>query len=494
MSDHNTICLIDLSSIAYPIWFTSQSEPDVNHASTQIVARVRSLAEGFPHVAVCLDSGRSFRHDLTATYKANRAEHDVRLMHQIKLATDALDGDGFPLWSAPGFEADDLIATATARALATEGLNVQIVSADKDLLQLVGDRVVVRHAVKGHMVDAAGVKEKFGVEPSQMLDYLTMVGDASDNITGAKNIGPKTAANLLTSFLALDRIYDALSQSVDVKKIGLTPSVAQSLRDFYPQMKLTRQLITLRTDAPLPFEQIAIERTPKAVADFAASLSEDTDDMPTEQQTDDQLSIQAPTTGPTLVERSDPATQALQISDHPTSLMAGPVQWERALEPRTMGDARVLAKDLYQSAMFSAYGSPQAVLTTILVGRELGLPAMASLRSIHNIKGRHALSAAFMVGLVLKSGFAEYFEPLSFGPEEATFETHRKGARNPVRLTHTIDMARTAGLLKDDSNWLKVPTDMLVARAQSRLARLVYADILAGLYSIEELAELREAA
>jgi hypothetical protein len=121
-----------------------------------------------------------------------------------------------------------------------------------------------------------------------------------------------------------------------------------------------------------------------------------------------------------------------------------PADYERQLDPRSMKDARVLAEDMYARRCSRAYGSPQAVLSTVMVGRELGLPAMASLRAIHNIEGRHALSASLMVALVLKSGMAEYFEPVSFTDTEATYETKRKGARNPVRLTHTIEMARQA--------------------------------------------------
>jgi len=129
------------------------------------------------------------------------------------------------------------------------------------------------------------------------------------------------------------------------------------------------------------------------------------------------------------------------------------------------------------------------------------LPAMASLRCIYNLEGKHALSAALMAALVLKSGFALYFEPVEFDETHAIFETHRKGARNPVKVTHTFEMARTAWpKAKTDweksflaSGWGKNPTDMLVARAQSRLARLVYPDLLANLYTPEELKEAREA-
>lgn len=168
--------------------------------------------------------------------------------------------------------------------------------------------------------------------------------------------------------------------------------------------------------------------------------------------------------------------------------------YQLQLDPRSMTDARVLASDMFKSRLFEAYGTPQGVLATIMLGRELGLPAMAALRQIHVIEGKQALSAQLMVALVLKSGMAEYFEPIAFDETAAVFETKRKGARNPVRLTHTIEMARTAGLVKDKSNWLKVPVDMLMARAQSRLCRLVYPDIVGGLYTPDELVEVRESA
>ena len=186
----------------------------------------------------------------------------------------------------------------------------------------------------------------------------------------------------------------------------------------------------------------------------------------------------------------------------PDTILPAPAEWERGLDPRSMRDARLLAEDLFKSRMFSAYGTPHGVLSTIMVGRELGLPAMASLRSVHVIDGKHSLAASLMVAVVLKSGLAEFFEPISFSDKEATYETHRKGARNPVRLTHTFEMAIQAWpKTKKDwqdafnaSGWGRTPTDMLVARATSRLARMIYPDLLAGLYTPDELAEIREQA
>ncbi len=496
----NEIVLIDLSSIAYPIWHVTQSEPDPNRASQQIVERVRALASGHAKVAICCDAGRSFRRDLAPSYKANRPDTDAPLQHQITLAREALAADGFPVWMAPGFEADDIIATATAKALATPDATVLIVSADKDLLQLVGPRVEAMSVSNGTRYNAEAVGVKFGVRPEQMRDYLTLVGDASDNVKGAKGIGGKRAAELLAKGGTLDQLYRDLAE-VGGAALGLTPSIVAALREFQPSLDLTRQLITLRTDAPVAFEQITAERQ-AAPASLIEQFDVETDDAPEPAPAAPRLvtSMPAPssdqlTSADTKTDKSG-ETQALAVRD--AEVMPAPAEWERQLDPRTMKDARVLAKDMYDSRMFSAYGTPQAVLSTVMVGRELGLPAMASLRGVHIIEGKHALSAALMVALVLRSGLAEYFEPVEFTDTAATFETKRKGARNPVKLTHTIEMARTAWAKTADawakSGWGHNPTDMLVARAQARLCRMVYPDLLAGLYTPEELEDIRQQA
>jgi 5'-3' exonuclease len=483
----NEVVLIDLSSIAHPIWHMASSEPDPNFTSTKIVARVRALGGQRQCVAICCDSGRSFRKDLVASYKANRPEHEAPLMHQIELAREQLEADGFPVWAVPTFEADDIIATATARARAAE-LDVLIVSADKDLLQLVGPHVRAMSARDGTIFDEQAVVQKFGVRPEQMGDYLTLVGDASDNIKGAHGIGEKKAAELLQKYSSLRTLYEELSSHGS----NFKPSIATTLREFEPRLEQTRKLIALRTDADIPFEQINHERVPREVATFNV----EDEDM---QEQAEGAAPEHPTRAADASEQpSGPTELAVRRPDE--MLPPAPSEWERQLDPRSMRDARQLAKDMYDSRMFSAYGTPQAVLSTVMVGRELGLPAMASLRCVHNIEGKHSLAASLMVALVLKSGLAEYFEPISFSDKEATFETKRKGARNAVRLQHTFDMAIQAWPKSkkdwqvnfENSGWGRNPTDMLVARATARLARMVYPDLLAGLYTPEELREIRE--
>lgn len=520
----NEIVLIDLSSIAYPIWHMSQAEPDPNKTSQSIVARVRTLASEHPHAAICCDSGRSFRHDVAASYKANRPEREEALHHQIALAKDQLAADGFPVWSVNGFEADDLIATGVIRALAMgPDVTVLIVTGDKDLLQLVGPRVRAKSVRDGSIADETAVGAKFGVLPTQMRDYLCLVGDASDNVKGAKGIGPKKAGELLAKFGSLDEVYRQLGENGPAA-MGIPPAMAAALKEFQAELPVTRQLITLRSDVEIPFDDLAAERTAKTQESFAGW-----GDEPIEAEIEEPLLPVPPpavVAAPPLNLATPPATEemlaagervvdglreasaapaapsapvpgtGLMVSE-PEILTPVPTEWERQLDPRSMRDARTLAKDMYDSRMFAAgYGNPPAILSTVMVGRELGLPAMASLRSIHIIEGKHGLSASLMVALVLRSGLALYFEPLSFSETEATYETHRKGARNPVKLTHTIEMARKAWKKTadawDKSGWGANPTDMLVARATARLARMVYPDLLAGLYTPEELNEIRE--
>jgi 5'-3' exonuclease len=494
-----TVVLIDLSSIAYPIWCMSQSNPDANACSRAVVDRVRALANGQPHVAICCDSGRSFRHDLEPGYKAQRPEQDGTLRHQITLACEAFRADGYPVWSAKGFEADDVIASATAWALEREDVDVVIVSADKDLLQLVDERVTAKSATRGDVLGPEEVAAKFGVSPGQFADYLALCGDTADNVRGAKGIGPKTAADLLSRFGSLAGIYAAIDAGP--VSAGFKPSVLAALKEFRGRAADTRTLVTLRTDVELPFADVLadrVEQPPPPMAEMADYDEEESDMDETTYPQAETVAPQAetapppaetPTPSPATVHPIATAPSAIAIREADV-LPAAPVEWERQLDPRTLKQAQALAQDMFTARTFTGYGNPQAVLSTILVGRELGIPAMSSLRSIHIIDGRHSLSAQLIVALVLRSGFADYFRPVDVSETSATYVTKRKGD-DPFTLTHTIEMAARAGLVKDGSGWKKNPTDMLVARCSARLARLIYPDVCANVYTPEELEDIR---
>jgi hypothetical protein len=199
-------------------------------------------------------------------------------------------------------------------------------------------------------------------------------------------------------------------------------------------------------------------------------------------------------TRPVLV----PSVPGADMAAKPSQALvaAPPPEWNKQLEPRSMSEAGQLAKWVHESRQFSAYGTPQAVLATVLAGRELGLQAMASLRSIHIVEGKPTLSADLIRALAMQHPDCRYFRCVARvttpGEERAVFVTKR-GDDPEMSLTYTIEEAKAAGLIRNGSGWVKNPADMCVARASAKLARLVYPEATFGLYLREELEEGRAA-
>lgn len=512
------LLLIDLSGIAHQIWHTDTNNPDPSRVSTQTIARVRALASEHPHAAVCCDSGKSFRADLDPAYKANRdTENRAPLRHQMTLACETLKKDGFPVWAATGFEADDIIATATTEALRMDpDVSVLIASADKDLLQLVSERVRMKKITDGAVVGPAEVQQKFKVTPAQMLDYLCLVGDTSDNITGAKGIGGVNASKLLNMHGSIAKIYDKMAHGVVP---GMTPAIRSSFEEFRDRWPVVAKLVELRADVPIPFAEIASERTAAAMVegqdmehDNMGAVEPGPESLRELNQNDSLAALGGATTRvaerihaaekqdqPTATHDIDGALKAkgLRDVDGPTQAVvpyAAPVDFSQQLEPQNMQEAVVLADRMFQSKLFmSAFGAPQAVLAVILAGRELGFQAMASLRAFHIIEGKPMPSADTLAALVMKSGKAKYFRCSERTPEKATFVTQRLPVEDypPQTLTFTIAEAKAAWKKDqkawDASGWGKVPSAMLVARAKSALARLEYPDVVGNLYGAEEM-------
>jgi hypothetical protein len=167
------------------------------------------------------------------------------------------------------------------------------------------------------------------------------------------------------------------------------------------------------------------------------------------------------------------------------------VDYERQLEPRSLPEAKQLAQWAFESRLFSAFGSPQAVMTTILAGREIGLSAMASLRGFMVVDGKPSMSADLIRALVQRSSQCEYFRCIERTAEQSTWATKRRGEPDEQRLTFTLAEGRAAWQKDqrawDQSNWGKRPANMVAKTASSMLARLVYADVVMNLYCAEEM-------
>ena len=194
-------------------------------------------------VAVVFDApGRTFRDDLFEKYKAHRPSMPDDLRSQVQPLLDAVAALGLPLLRIAGVEADDVIGTLAKQA-AELGYDVLISTGDKDMAQLVGPRITLVNTMTNTRLDRGGVKAKFDVFPEQIVDYLALVGDSSDNIPGVTGVGPKTAAKWLNQYQTLDSLI-ANAASIGGK-------VGENLRGELPMLELSRKLATIDTAVPL---------------------------------------------------------------------------------------------------------------------------------------------------------------------------------------------------------------------------------------------------
>jgi DNA polymerase I len=253
----DVLYLVDLSGYVFRAYHAlpplSNSRGEPTHAVLGTVNMLQKVvAERHPHMfAVAMDSkGRTFRHELDARYKALRPPPPPDLSQQMARVGQIVRAWNVACFQKEGLEADDLIAAVTARALA-EGWKVVIVSADKDLMQLVhdeGDRVVLWDSMRDRVFGPAEVRTKFGVPPSAVRDFLALTGDTSDNVPGVPGVGPKTAADLLTRFGTLEAVYAGLD--------GIAkPKLRESLREHEADARISQKLVTLDASAPLDWDR-----------------------------------------------------------------------------------------------------------------------------------------------------------------------------------------------------------------------------------------------
>jgi DNA polymerase-1 len=247
-----TLFLIDGSSQMYRAYHAfrgrglSNQEGHTTHAVYVFVTMLRKLIQDHSpaYMAASFDlAGPTFRDDIAADYKANRAAMPDDLAEQINWVHQACEAMGVPILTARGYEADDVIGTVATRAEAT-GFDVAIVSIDKDFFQLVGGHIKVYDPREdGAWFDEHGVIDKFGVRPSQVVDVLALVGDTSDNVAGVPGIGKKGAIDLITRFESIDGLYDHLDELKPKQRDALIAHREDALR--------SRELVTIRSDVPI---------------------------------------------------------------------------------------------------------------------------------------------------------------------------------------------------------------------------------------------------
>jgi DNA polymerase-1 len=252
------LVLIDGSSYLYrafhalPSLTNSHGEP--TGALHGVLNMINKLVreEQATHIAVVFDApGKTFRDDLFAAYKATRPPMPDDLRSQVEPILAAVKAMGLPLLQITGVEADDVIGTLCKRG-ADAGLKVLVSTGDKDMAQLVNDHVTLVNTMSDSVLDRAAVKEKFDVFPEQIIDYLALVGDTSDNIPGVPKVGAKTAAKWLNQYGSADGIVAHADE--------ITGKVGDSLRESIEQLRLSQQLATIKLDVDLPLTIDELQR------------------------------------------------------------------------------------------------------------------------------------------------------------------------------------------------------------------------------------------
>ncbi|AGS40797.1 DNA polymerase I [Cycloclasticus zancles] len=244
-----TLVLVDGSSYLFRAYHAlpllTNSKGEYTNAILGVTNMLKKLVETYPeaYFGVIFDApGKTFRNDMYPEYKANRASMPDELREQIKPLHQLIKAMGLPLVMEPGVEADDVIGTLAKQA-EEEDLNVVISTGDKDIAQLVTNKTSLINTMNNQWLDEEGVKEKFGVPPNMIIDYLALMGDTSDNIPGVPKVGPKTAAKWLNAYGSLDEI---IARADEVKgKVG------ESLRDHLDAIPLSKELVTIKCDVPL---------------------------------------------------------------------------------------------------------------------------------------------------------------------------------------------------------------------------------------------------
>ena len=257
------LVLVDGSSYLYrafhalPPLTTSTGQPV--GAIRGVISMLNKLADstGAERMVVVFDaSGKTFRDDMYAEYKANREKMPDELREQIEPLHSIIRALGFPLLAVPGVEADDVIGTLAKQAEAA-GEEVLISTGDKDLAQLVTDQVTLVNTMSDSTLTPIGVEEKFGVPPERMIDFLALTGDSVDNVPGIPKCGLKTAAKWLNAYGSLDGVVES-AESIGGK-------IGETLREHLHVLPLSKALVTIKTDCELP---VGLEQLARSAPDF----------------------------------------------------------------------------------------------------------------------------------------------------------------------------------------------------------------------------------
>ncbi|MEW9797872.1 DNA polymerase I [Alteromonas sp. CYL-A6] len=272
MSNASPFILVDGSSYLFRAFHglppLTNSKGQDTGAIYGVVNMLKSLIKQYQptHMAVIFDAkGKTFRDDIYKEYKANRPPMPAELASQIAPLHDIIRAMGLPLIIEPGVEADDVIGTLAKRAT-EKGYNTLISTGDKDMAQLVDDHVTLINTMTNQIMDEETVKEKFGIPPELVIDFLALKGDKVDNIPGVPGVGDKSAQAMLNGIGGIDAIYNNLDKIADLSFRG-SKTMAAKMQEYEEQARLSYRLATISVDLDIDYD---IEKLTPASADNEA--------------------------------------------------------------------------------------------------------------------------------------------------------------------------------------------------------------------------------
>ena len=326
MNDHPLI-LVDASSLLFRAYHafnlsTSKGFPTGAIKGTDnMLTQLREKYTGSNIVVVFDASVETFRKELYPQYKANRPPMPQDLREQKEYLLNLIEAQGYPLLQIPKVEADDVIATLAIQAK-SQGFKVVIATKDKDLAQLVDDQIKLDW--DGKLMDATKVKEKYGVAPNQIVDFLALTGDSSDNIPGVPKVGEKTACALLNTLTSLDNIYENLDKVAELKLRG-AKTLGKKLEENKELALLSRELVILKKDVQLqPLSELKMQ-PPNIdnVLNIYKELEFGLNKLPSflTQQTDTQATTQATQQNAYIVDETTQHTFLQQLEETPLLIL-----------------------------------------------------------------------------------------------------------------------------------------------------------------------------
>lgn len=498
---------IDFSAI-FRRYYEATKNDDVGGAFTGTVDCVARCRDGFDRVVIALDGGASFRkllwpaQDGHKGYKGNRTDPGEIYREQARRTVERLRKDGCVILDAPPYlpaghtpelgssyfaEADDVLATLCRWAKANMH-TVRILTTDKDLLQLVDDEAAIEaiHPDDGVVRNEEVVISKHRVSPKKIPLWLALCGDVSDHYNPYPGIGPKTAEKLIAAFApgpeaSLDSIF---ARQSDFRALIGDAQTAKLMKGGPEPGRRALQVATLVAD--LPIDCSIVEAEPVRQPLTAKPMPP----PPAEPEP------------PRVIPPMPSAPHGLALPMVPPS-SAAPALGARfdpmALEPKNAEAAWWLAQVAFNSRCFKEkYGNPEAAYIAILEGRALGMSAVTSLKNATIIGGNIGWHARCLRGQVLRHPSCEYFDVEYDAEKKCATAVYKRRGRPEQRYAVTLEDAERRGFAKQGrfmdgpNRWITDPQPMLIACAEREAARIGWPDVVAGLWSPEELRVMEE--